>query len=66
MHHPGSDTTYKVGDKVRWKYGTRLVGVVMEVFVYPNDKGHVRYTVRVPMEAEPIIMILREDEIEKA
>jgi hypothetical protein len=53
---------YKVGDRVRARFGTRLVGTVMEV----QGIQRILYSVYVPMEPEPLILLVREDEIEKA
>jgi hypothetical protein len=52
---------FKVGDKVRARFGTRLVGTVMEV----QGIRRILYSVYVPMEPEPLKLLVREDEIEK-
>jgi hypothetical protein len=56
---------YKVGDKVRMKYGSRLEGLVSEVRVAYYRGGHNLYRVRVPMTEEVLWLELREDEMEK-
>jgi hypothetical protein len=53
---------YKIGDKVRLTFGTRLVGTVMEV----RGIRRIFYRLYVPMDPEPLIFEVREDEIEKA
>ena len=56
---------YHVLDKVQVKHGNRFIGTVMEArgSYYPD--GHVLYRVYVPMEPEPLILLVREEEIEK-
>jgi hypothetical protein len=56
---------YKIGDKVRVKFGSRSVGLVSEARGTYSPTGHVLYTVYVPMDPEPLMMLLREEEIEK-
>ena len=56
---------YKIGDKVRLVFGERLVGTVTEARGSYHPDGHAFNRVRMPMEAEPLWMNLREDEIEK-
>jgi preprotein translocase subunit YajC len=54
---------YKVGDKVRTVTG--LVGLVSEVHGTFSPTGHTHYRVYVPMDAEPLWVEVREDEVEK-
>jgi hypothetical protein len=60
------DAPYEVGDKVRIKSGTGLVGTVTEVRGNPSRATRILYRVRVPMTPEPLLLEVREDEIEKA
>jgi hypothetical protein len=53
---------YKIGDKVRLTGGTRLVGTVMDV----QGIRRILYRIYVPMDPEPLVFSVREDEIEKA
>ena len=57
---------YKIGDKVRLVGGVQLVGTVTEATGSYRPDGHALYRVRVPMEEEPLWLLVREDEIEKA
>jgi hypothetical protein len=57
---------YQIGDEVRLAFGSRLVGRVMEVLNAPGGSGRVLYTLYVPMDPEPLIWPVREEEIEKA
>lgn len=58
---------YKVGDKVRLKLGTHLVGLVSEVRgPVPGGSGRILYSVRVPLDPEPLFFEVRQDELEKA
>jgi hypothetical protein len=56
---------YKIGDKVRIKFPTRMEGVVTEVHYVPQGSGRISYRVRVPMEPEPLWWEIREGELEK-
>ena len=56
---------FKVGDQVRLTFGTRLVGTVMEARGTYLPSGHILYRVYVPMEPEPLVLEVREDEVEK-
>ena len=60
------DVPYKVGDMVRLTSGTRLVGTVTEVRGASSRGGRLLYRVRVPMTPEPLMVEVREDEVEKA
>ncbi len=57
---------YKVGDAVRVKFGTRMIGTVMEVRGIHSPGGRILYSVHVPMSPEPLVLEVREDEVEKA
>ena len=56
---------YKIGDQVRAKHGSRLVGRVMYARGTYSLDGEVLYEVYVPMGPEPLIMLLTEEDIEK-
>jgi hypothetical protein len=56
---------YQVGDKLRLKYGTPLVGMVTEARGTYSPDGHILYRVRVPMDPEPLYLLVLEDEVEK-
>jgi hypothetical protein len=56
---------YKILDKVRLKHGSRFVGTITEAQGTYNPDGHVLYEVYVPMDPEPLLFLLREEEIEK-
>jgi hypothetical protein len=56
---------FKVGDKVQLKHGTRLIGTVSEARGTYTSHGNVLYHVHVPMEPEPLLLLLRENEIDK-
>ena len=55
---------YKVGDllQLNWR-GPRWVGTVTEARGTYSPAGHVLYHVRVPMDPEPLFLLVREDEI---
>jgi hypothetical protein len=55
---------YKVGDQVRIKIPSRWVGMVSEVRYTPSGSGRVLYRVRVPLDPEPLWMVLAENEVE--
>jgi hypothetical protein len=57
---------YKVGDQVRLPWGARLEGKVMEVTPALAPHAHTLYSVYVPMDPEPLIFLVRENEIEAA
>jgi hypothetical protein len=57
---------FHVGDKVRFHYGKPLVGTVTEARGTYNPNGHHLYRVYVPMEPEPLRLLLREDVLEEA
>ena len=57
---------YKVGDKVRLKYGTPFVGTVTAAQGTYSQSGHVFYRVHVPRSPEPLWLEVCEDEVEKA
>jgi hypothetical protein len=61
-YHP----QYKLGDTVRVKVPARLVGTVTYVQYTPQGSGRALYQVRVPMDPEPLLMLLEEDEMEAA
>jgi hypothetical protein len=56
---------YQVLDKVQVKHGSRLIGTVMEARGTYNPDGHCLYRVYVPMEPEPLLLLVTEEEIEK-
>jgi hypothetical protein len=56
---------YKVGDRVRLVFGTGLVGTVMEARGSYYETGHALYRIHVPMNPEPLVLAVREEEIEK-
>jgi hypothetical protein len=56
---------YKIGDKVQSKFGNRSVGRVMYARGTYRPDGDVLYTVYVPMDPEPLIMLFTEEEIDK-
>jgi hypothetical protein len=57
---------YKLGDVVRFPSGQWLTGRVIEVTPARTPEAHTLYTVKVPMDPEPLLFLLRESEIEKA
>jgi hypothetical protein len=58
---------FQVGDKVRMKFGSPpLVGLVAEVTGARSRTGLILYSVRVPMDPEPLWLVVQEDEMEKA
>jgi hypothetical protein len=57
---------YKVGDKVRLKEGTPFVGTVAEARGTYSPTGNVLYRVYVPLDPEPLYLLVREDEVEQA
>ena len=61
LKHP----RYKVLDKVRVKHGSRFVGTVTEATGTYRANGHVLYRVYVPMDPEPLLLLVTEEEIEK-
>ncbi len=65
---PDLDTKsrYKVGDEVRLITGSRLVGRVTEVRRSSSQAARFLYRVRVVMNPEPLMLEVREDEVEKA
>jgi hypothetical protein len=69
VERPDTEKTplYKIGDKVRLAFGERLAGRVMEVHaVPPGGSGRIRYRLYVPMDPEPLMLEVRESDIEKA
>jgi hypothetical protein len=56
---------FKVGDKVQLKHGSRLIGIISEADGSYTPEAHVLYRVRVPMEPEPLWIVVRESEIDK-
>ncbi len=57
---------YKVGDKVRLKFGSRSVGTVTHAQGTYSPHGHILYHIRVPMSSEPLDLLVREEEVEEA
>jgi hypothetical protein len=57
---------YQVGDEVRLIGGGRLVGRVTAVRGVNSPSGRILYRVHIPLDPEPLIWEVREDEIEKA
>jgi hypothetical protein len=58
---------FQIADKVRVKCGVPpLVGLVAEVSGARSRDGGLLYRVRVPMDPEPLWLLLREDEMENA
>ena len=55
---------FKVGDEIRLIGGAPLVGRVMELRGYLSADGSMLYRLYVPMEPEPLMLEVREDEIE--
>jgi hypothetical protein len=55
---------FKIADEVRVKIPTRLVGLVSEVTWTSAGSGEILYRVRIPMDPDPLWMLLRESEIE--
>jgi hypothetical protein len=60
------NTPFKVFDQVRVKIGTGLVGTVTEVHFPDAPDGGTLYRVRIPMEPEPLLLVVRAEAIEKA
>ena len=56
---------YDVLDKVRLKHGSRFVGTITEAHGTYNPDSHVLYRVYVPMDPEPLYLLVREEDIEK-
>jgi hypothetical protein len=56
---------FKPGDRVRALFGGRLVGWVKRVTPARTPTAHTLYTVHVPMDPEPLLLLVRESEIEK-
>jgi hypothetical protein len=55
---------YKVGDQLQPSTrGPRWVGTVTEARGTYNPNGHVLYRIRVPMDPEPLLLLLREEEV---
>ena len=55
---------YKVGDRLQLKLrGPRWVGTVTEARGTFSPNGHVLYRVRVPMDPEPLFLLVREEEL---
>jgi hypothetical protein len=55
---------YKVGDRLQLKSrGPRWVGTVTEARGTYSPTGHVLYHVRVPMDPEPLFLLVREEEV---
>jgi len=55
---------YKVGDKLQLKWrGPRWVGTVTEARGTYSPNGHVLYHMRVPMDPEPLFLLVREEEV---
>jgi|GEM_PF-6054080 len=55
---------YKVGDLLQLKSrGPRWVGTVVEARGTYSPTGHVLYNVRVPMDPEPLFLLVREEEV---
>jgi hypothetical protein len=55
---------YKIGEKVRVKFGAGFVGTVAEARGTYSPDGNVLYRVYVPMDPEPLWLLLREDAVE--
>jgi hypothetical protein len=56
---------YKIGDQVRLRFGSRLIGTVSEVDEPVSPEGHVKYRIRIPMDPEPLWVPVRQDDVEK-
>jgi hypothetical protein len=55
---------YKMGDRLQLKArGPRWVGTVTEARGTYSPNGHVLYTLRVPMDPEPLFLLVREEEV---
>jgi len=55
---------FKVGDQLQLKSrGPRWVGTVTEARGTYSANGHVLYHVRVPMDPEPLFLLVREEEV---
>src|SRR5260370_9648497 len=55
---------YKVGDQLQLKArGPRWVGTVTEARGTYSPNGHVLYHVRVPMDPEPLFLLVREEDV---
>jgi hypothetical protein len=55
---------FKVGDQLQLKSrGPRWVGTVTEARGTYSPNGHVLYHVRVPMDPEPLFLLVREEEV---
>jgi hypothetical protein len=57
---------YKLGDLVRFPWEQGLTGRITEVMPARTPEAHTLYTVKVPMDPEPLIFLVREEGIEKA
>ena len=55
---------YRVGDRLQVRIGSPLVGTVTEVRYTPFGSGQVFYRLYVPMDPEPLMLEVREDEVE--
>jgi hypothetical protein len=56
---------YQVGDKLQLKDGPRWIGTVTDAYGTFSPTGNILYRVRVPLDPEPLYMVLTEDEVEK-
>jgi hypothetical protein len=56
---------FQVLDKVRLKHGSQFVGTIAEARGTYNPDGNVLYRVHVPMDPEPLYLLVREEDIEK-
>ena len=55
---------YKIGDRLQLRTrGPRWVGTVTEARGTYSPTGHVLYHVRVPMDPEPLFLLVREEEL---
>ncbi len=55
---------YKVGDQLQLNSrGPRWIGTVTEARGTYSPSGHVLYRVRVPMDPEPVFLLVREEEL---
>jgi hypothetical protein len=55
---------YRVGDKIQVRIGSPLVGTVTEVRYTPFGSGPILYRLYIPMSSEPLMLEVREDEVE--
>jgi hypothetical protein len=56
---------YKIGDKVQLRFAGRLIGAVTEVREPMAPSEQVRYSIRIPMDPEPLWLEVRQDEVDK-